>query len=71
MRLAKLAVLAALVVGTVLGLLWVTGTLSAEAVRSAATASFLSLVVLIGAAAAWSAFAGSSAAPDETDRPVP
>ena len=71
MRLAKVAVLAALVVGTILGLLWATGALPAEALRSAGAASFLSLAVLIGAAAAWSAFAGPRNTRDETDRPVP
>ena len=70
MQIAKLGLLAAVIIGAVLGVLWATGVVEPDQVGLMARNAYAGLAVLLVAAAALRVLRGQTAA-DQTDRPVP
>lgn len=70
-RTLKLGLIGALIVLTVLGLLWVTEAIPRDDVAAMAPKALGAIVILILAAAAYSMLRGGSHQPDRTDKPVP
>ena len=70
MQIAKLGVVAAVLMGAIIALLWATGAVTPDQVGRIAIAAFAGLLILILAAFALKSLRGPAHA-DQTDRPVP
>lgn len=68
---ARVGVLTALVVLTVLALLWVTEAVPRDQIEAIAPKALAALAILVVAGLVGSALRGNADAPDSTDKPVP
>ncbi|MGQ0815221.1 MAG: hypothetical protein ACT4O1_12310 [Gemmatimonadota bacterium] len=71
MQIAKLGLLAAIIIGAVLGVLWATDMVPAEDITTMARNAYIGLAILVIAAVALRAVRGSEQPRDQTDKPVP
>ncbi len=71
MRIGKLAALAAIIAGAVLGVLALNDLVARDDLADVAVKTFGSIAILFGAAYAWQSVRGKPGAMDRTDKPVP
>ena len=70
-QIVKLSLMAAVIIGAVIGVLWATEVVARDDITQIALAAFSGLAVLVLAGFALRGLRGSAQQPDETDRPVP